>query len=71
MGVISPYLADVLANYLKLIDTVDSEDVVYAFESVITKLADKIQPFAIQVVKSLQAVFYRFCEKEGIIANKD
>jgi hypothetical protein len=44
--------------------------VVYSFESVITKLADKIQPFAVQVVKSLEDVFYKFCEKEGIVKNR-
>lgn len=61
---IQPYLTDLLANYLKLIDSIDAEDVVYSFESLVTKLGDRIQPYAVGIVRNLQDVFYKFCEKE-------
>jgi hypothetical protein len=65
---VQPFMADILSQYLKLIDTIDAEDVVYSFESLISKLSDRIQPYAVQIIRSLQDVFYKFCEKEGMIS---
>lgn len=66
---IQPYLTDILTGYLKLIDSIDAEDVVYSFESLVAKLSDRIQPFAVGIVRSLQDVFYKFCEKENAMQN--
>ena len=66
---IHPYLADILASYLKLIDSIDADDVIYSFDSLISKLADRIQPYAVGIMRSLQDVFYKFCEKESVAQN--
>ena len=78
---IRPYLDKILLSYIELINEIDHEKLTLAFEGIITKFADYIYPFAVDLVKYLTEAFYKadqealqsavineIQEKEGISA---
>jgi len=62
---IRPYLDKILLSYIGLIDMIDNEKLTMAFEGIITKFADYIYPFAVDLVKYLTESFYK-ADQEAI-----
>ena len=61
---LSTELKNVLEIYLKLINEIDSEDVVEALESVISIFPKEILPFSLELTQHLVTAFGRLIEKD-------
>lgn len=61
---LSGELKNVLEIYLKLMNEIDSEDVVEALESVISMFPKEIIPFALELTQHLASAFSRMIEKD-------
>lgn len=64
---LQPYLTNILQGYLVVSEKVDSEEVVYSLQKIINKLADSIQPFAVDLFKALHQLFFKYCERLGYL----
>ena len=60
---IKPHLDKILLSYVSLIDAVDNENLTRAFEDVILKFVQYIQPYAIDLVKYLTNAFMKADEE--------
>jgi len=60
--VLKPALKSVLEIYLKLMNDIDSEELVQALEYIVKKFKDDIEPYAIDLCGSLVQAFHRLAQ---------
>lgn len=58
-------LGTILENYVKLIQAIDNDDLVYALEEICRIFQDDIQPFALDLIRNIAEVFFKANETEG------
>lgn len=65
------YLQEILRIYLKLMDEIDSEELVGALEGIVGQFSDDIGPFAYDLCLHLSSSFYKYKEKDNEADNDD
>lgn len=65
------YLSEILKIYLKLMEEVDSEELVSALEGIVDGFKNDIVPFAYDLCVHLSAAFYKLCSKDADGENEE
>jgi len=65
LEMLKPGLNQVLEHYLKLINTIDKDELVYALEGIIDRFRDDIHPYAVGLVQHLAEVFFKANKEDG------
>lgn len=62
VNMVKPFLNNILAEYVKLLDTFDNEDIIRSLENIISTFSDSIAPFAAELIRHLSTVFLKYCK---------
>ena len=62
---LKPILPQILELILKIMDNIDSEEIVYSLESIIESFHDEITPFALELLKHLKNAFFKYNYQEN------
>lgn len=65
------YLSEILRIYLKLMDEIDSEELVAALEGIVEQFSNDIGPFAYELCVHLSSAFYKYRNKDNEADNDD
>lgn len=65
------YLSEILRIYLKLMDEIDSEELVAALEGIVEEFKNDIGPFAYDLCVHLSSSFYKYRSKDNEEDNDD
>ncbi|KAL4486098.1 hypothetical protein ABPG72_004032 [Tetrahymena utriculariae] len=68
---IKGYLSDILRIYLKLMEEIDSEELVAALEGIVEQFSNDIGPFAYDLCVHLSSAFYKYKSKDNEPENDD
>jgi len=61
---LKPALKSILEVYLKVMDEIDSEELVSALEMIMTIFRDDIGPYALQIVENLSGQYKRIMDNQ-------
>lgn len=65
------HLSTLLAIYLKLMDEIDSEELVAALEGIVAEFSADIGPYAFDLCVHLSSAFYKYRLKDTEVDNDD
>jgi hypothetical protein len=58
-ALLKPHLSNILESYLKLMNEIESEELVQALEEIVSLYRDDIDPFATQLAEQLVSSYHR------------
>lgn len=62
VDMVKPFLNNILAEYIKLLDTFDNEDIIRSLETIVKVFSDCIAPFAVELIRHLSNIFLKYCK---------
>lgn len=60
-----PILPELLDEFFKLMNEVESEDLVFTLETIVEKFGEEIAPYALGLTTNLAAAFWKLCAEDG------